>query len=196
MISDCPACHGAGRVIREPCAECGGHGRHPERKTIEVTIPPGIHAGQQVRLPDQGDAGDPGGPRGDLFVVVDVAEDGFFERDGDDLFCQAPIRFTQAALGGQIEVPTLTGPHQVTLKPGTQSGEVIRLPGLGLPDLRTGRRGNIKVQVVVEVPRKLSRPETDLLKQLSQAEARSALPHHEKFAERMKKYFGGGKKQG
>ena len=194
MISDCPACHGAGRVIREPCPDCNGHGRHAARKTIEVTIPAGIHAGQQIRLPDQGDAGDPGGPRGDLFVVVDVAEDGFFERDGDDLFCQAPIRFTQAALGGKIEVPTLTGPHTVTLKPGTQSGEVIRLAGLGLPDLRSGRRGNINVQVIVEVPRKLSRAETDLLKQLSEAEAKSTLPLHEKFSERMRKYFSGGKK--
>jgi molecular chaperone DnaJ len=192
MITDCGHCGGSGKVINDPCPDCRGAGRKSEQKTIEIVIPPGIHAGQQVRLADQGDAGEPGGQRGDLYVVVDVAADPFFEREGNHLFCRVPIGFAQAALGGEIEVPTLNGPHKLTLKPGTQSGEVLRLDGKGLPDIHGFARGDLLVQVIVEVPQKLSRQQKDLLQQYAAAEAKSPLPQREKFLERLRKYFADG----
>ena len=192
MISECPQCSGRGVVITNPCPDCHGHGRRPERKTIEVSIPAGIHSGQQIRLAGQGDAGQPGGPRGDLFVVVDVAHDPFFERDGNNLFCRVPISFTQAALGGNIEVPTLTGPYTLKLKAGTQSGEVLRLSGKGLPDLRGHHTGDILVQVIVEVPKKLSSTQQQLLRQYAETEGKSVLPQQKGFLERLADYFSNG----
>jgi len=192
MISECPQCIGRGTVITSPCPDCRGHGRRPERKTIEVSIPAGIHGGQQIRLAGQGDAGEPGGPRGDLFVVVDVADDPFFERDGNNLFCRVPVSFTQVALGGHLEVPTLTGPYTLTLKAGTQSGEVLRLVGKGLPDLRGHRSGDILVQVIVEVPKKLSSTQQELLRQYAETEGKSVLPQQRGFLERLADYFSNG----
>ena len=192
MISECPQCGGRGTVITSPCPDCRSHGRRPERKTIEVSIPAGIHSGQQIRLAGQGDAGEPGGLRGDLFVVVDVADDPFFERDGNNLFCRVPVSFTQSALGGNIEVPTLTGPYTLTLKPGTQSGEVLRLAGKGLPDLRGHRSGDILVQAIVEVPKKLSSRQRELLGQYAETEGKSVLPQQKGFLERLANYFSNG----
>ncbi|NLX59968.1 MAG: molecular chaperone DnaJ [Phycisphaerae bacterium] len=195
MITECPQCGGRGTVIADPCPDCRGHGRRPQRKTIEVSIPPGIHSGQQIRLSGQGDAGEPGGPRGDLFVVIDVADDPMFERDGNNLFCRVPIGFAQAALGGDVEVPTLTGPYTLTLSAGTQSGEVIRLSGKGLPDLHGHRSGDILVQVIVEVPRKLTSRQKELLREYAESEGKSVLPERKGFLERLAKYFANGGKQ-
>jgi len=195
MITECPQCGGRGTVIADPCPDCRGHGRRPQRKTIEVSIPPGIHSGQQIRLSGQGDAGEPGGPRGDLFVVIDVANDPMFERDGNNLFCRVPIGFAQAALGGDVEVPTLTGPYTLTLSAGTQSGEVIRLSGKGLPDLHGHRSGDILVQVIVEVPRKLTSRQKELLREYAESEGKAVLPERKGFLERLAKYFANGGKQ-
>lgn len=195
MITECPQCGGRGTVIADPCPDCRGHGRRPQRKTIEVSIPPGIHSGQQIRLSGQGDAGEPGGPRGDLFVVIDVADDPMFERDGNNLFCRVPIGFAQAALGGDVEVPTLTGPYTLTLSAGTQSGEVIRLSGKGLPDLHGHRSGDILVQVIVEVPRKLTSRQKELLREYAESEGKAVLPERKGFLERLAKYFANGGKQ-
>jgi molecular chaperone DnaJ len=192
MISDCPACHGAGKVIKDPCSECHGHGRVGQHKTIEVSIPAGVHAGQQIRLADQGDAGEPGGRRGDLYVVIDVDDDPVFQRDGDHLFVQVPISFTQAALGGEIQVPTLTGRQTMKLKAGTQSGEVLTLSGKGLPDLRGYHTGDLHVQVIVEVPRKLSSQQKELLQKFAESEGHSQMPGRQDFFEKLKKYFGNG----
>jgi len=191
MITQCPSCGGSGKVISNPCTDCRGGGRRPEKKTIEVVIPPGIHAGQQVRLAGQGDAGEPGGPRGDLFVVVDVAADPLFDREGNNLFCRVPISFVQAAFGGDVEVPTLHGMKKVSLKPGTQSGEVLKLEGQGLPDVHGFARGDMLVQVIVEVPPKLSAKQRELLRQFAESEGKGHLPQREKFLERLRSYFGG-----
>lgn len=192
MISDCPACHGAGKVIKEPCGQCHGHGRVDQHKTIEVTIPAGVHAGQQIRLADQGDTGEPGGRRGDLYVVIDVADDPIFHRDGDNLFVQVPISFAQAALGGEIQAPTLTGRHAMKLKAGTQSGEVLTLSGKGLPDVRGYHHGDLLVQVIVEVPRKLSSQQKELLQKYAETEGIAQMPSRQNFFEKLKKYFGNG----
>ena len=192
MVSDCQQCRGSGKVIKDPCPECHGAGRRSQAKTLEVSIPAGVHAGQQIRLAGQGDAGDPGGQRGDLYVVIDVADDPIFERDGNNLFCQVPISFTQAALGADIQAPTLAGREAMTIKPGTQSGEVITLSGKGLPDLRGFRQGDLLVQVIVEVPRKLSAEQKDLLRRYAESEGKSVLPQREKFLERLRKYFANG----
>ena len=193
MVSTCPQCGGSGKVISDPCPGCRGAGQQAKKKTIEVTIPAGVHAGQQIRLAGQGDAGDPGGRRGDLYVVIDVADDPIFERDGRNLFCQVPISFTQAALGAQIEVPTLTGRQRMKIKPGTQSGEIVRLQGKGLPDLRGFRNGDLLFQVIVEVPKKLTAEQKELLGRYAETEGRSPLPQRENFFERLRKYFGNGK---
>ena len=193
MISECPSCRGAGKVIKDPCSNCGGQGRTPKRKTLEVTIPAGVHSGQQIRLSGQGDAGEPGGARGDLYVVIDVADDPIFERDGNNLFCQVPISFTQSALGGAIEVPTLTGRETMKLKGGTQSGEVLTLSGKGLPDIRGFRHGDLLVQVVVEVPRKLSGKQKELLRQYAETEKAAPMPGRQGFLDKLKTYFGNGK---
>jgi len=192
MVSDCPQCRGSGKVIKDPCPECHGAGRRSQAKTIEVSIPAGVHAGQQIRLAGQGDAGEPGAPRGDLYVVIDVAQDPIFERDGNNLFCQVPISFTQAALGAEIQAPTLAGREAITIKAGTQSGEVITLAGKGLPDLRGFRQGDLLVQVIVEVPRRLSAEQKDLLGRYAESEGKSVLPQREKFLERLRKYFANG----
>lgn len=193
MVSDCPECRGTGQVIRDPCADCAGHGRRQRKKTIEVNIPAGVHTGQQIRLAGQGDAPpEPGGVRGDLFVVIDVAEDPIFQRDGNDLYCQVPVSFAQAALGADIQIPTIAGPESLEIKSGTQSGEVIRVTGKGLPDVRGFSPGDLFVQVVVEVPRKLSAEQKELLKKYAETEGKNVLPQQENFFEKLKRYFANG----
>ena len=190
MVTECPQCGGQGRIVKDPCNECRGHGRVSRQTEIEVQVPPGIQAGQQIRLSGQGDAGEGGGPPGDLFVAVDVREDTIFQREGDDIFCQVPVSFTQAALGGKIEIATLEGLEVLELRAGVQSGEVISLRDRGLPDLRSGRRGNLLVQVIVEVPRKLTKRQEELLRQYAETEKKNVLPQRESFFERVRKYFG------
>ena len=189
MVTECPQCGGQGRIVRDPCPECRGHGRVSHQTKIEVQVPAGIQAGQQIRLSGQGDAGEGGGPPGDLFVAVDVREDPIFQRDGDDIFCQAPISFTQAALGGKLAIATLEGPEELEIRPGTQSGEVLTLRERGLPDLRDRRRGNLLVQVIVEVPKKVNKRQEELLREYAETEKKHVLPQRESFFERVRKYF-------
>jgi molecular chaperone DnaJ len=153
--SPCPTCRGRGSVIEAPCRQCRGQGRRAERRTVSVAVPGGVESGQRVRVVGQGHAGEPGAPAGNLYVRVTVQDDPRFERDGDDLLCAVDLTMTQAALGCEIEVPTLEGTARIECKPGTQPGEVRVLRGLGVPALRGGRRGDLKVLVNVLVPRRL-----------------------------------------
>ena len=165
----CRACDGRGQVITDPCSACRGNGRTEVRRTIEVEIPPGVDTGNRIRYSGEGDAGDPGAPRGDLEFVIRVREHKFFHRDGHNLVCQWPITFGQAALGGPIEITTLTG-QKVThnLSRGIQTHEVIRLAGHGMPNPRGGRKGDLLVQVVVETPTNLTPEQEQLLRQLAE----------------------------
>jgi len=190
IITDCPRCRGQGIVIRDPCKECGGHRFVSRQRTIEIQVPAGIDDGQRIRVPGQGDAGEPGGPRGDLYVEVQLAHHPFFERHGRDLLCQVPISFVQAALGAEVEVPTLEGTEKMALPRGTQSGDLARLRGRGLPDIQGRGRGDLLVQLVVEVPKKLSHRQEELLREFAEGERKGVLPQRESFLEKLAKYLG------
>ncbi len=166
----CPKCRGTGQVLGDPCPKCNGQGRCPANTSLKVKIPPGVETGTTLRLSGQGEPGIDGGPPGDLLVVIHVKEHEFFHREGDDLYCEVPISFAQAVLGTQIELPTITG-RKVTLKvpPGTQSGQLLRLKGQGLPSM-DGGRGHLYVRVYVEVPKKITKRQEELLKEFDEIE--------------------------
>jgi molecular chaperone DnaJ len=166
VAQTCRQCGGAGRVITKACNECRGHGVVARQRKLTVRIPPGIASGQRLRLHGEGEAGAAGGPPGDLYVVVHVKEDQTFKRDGDDLFCRVPVTFPVVALGGEIRVPTLSGREKVTIPEGTQSGQVFRLRGKGMPNVSGRGRGDLHVIVDVVTPKKLTKEERRLLEQL------------------------------
>ncbi|HEX8205459.1 MAG TPA: molecular chaperone DnaJ [Solirubrobacteraceae bacterium] len=163
----CDVCHGDGRVPEQPCSECEGRGRTVEERTLRVDIPAGIEDGQRIRLAGRGHAGEAGAPDGDLYVAVRVRPDERFVRDGNDLVTALDVPAPLAALGATLEVETLDGPAEVEVKPGTQPGEVVTLRGKGVPDLRRGRPGDLRVIVNVVIPRSLSKRQRELLQELS-----------------------------
>ena len=189
MVRPCPECRGAGSIVREKCAECGGSGRRPLKRKIRVKIPAGIRDGQIIRVSGEGEPGTGGGPRGDLHVVVSVAEHGLFERDGNDLVLRLPIGYAQAALGAKVAVPTLGGGRvDLTIAPGTQHGQVHKVVQKGLPDLRTGKRGDLIVQTLIEVPRKLTERQEELLREYAETEDHEVMPHSKGFFDRLRGY--------
>ena len=163
----CPACQGAGQIIRERCAECRGQGRIEREKTIELRIPPGVDTGTRLRVTGEGEPGPNGGPAGDLYVVLDVKEHPFFERRGADLYCTIPLSVAQAALGTELQVSGLNGDEKLKIPEGTQSGAVFRIKGKGLADPRGGGKGDLYYHVRVLTPTKLTREQRKLLEQLA-----------------------------
>lgn len=188
-VVDCPNCRGRGTTIDKPCRDCRGSGRSPKEVVLNVKIPAGIHEGQRIRVRGEGEPGSSGVSRGDLHCIVQVRDHPFFVRDGDDLVCRLPISFTQAALGAQVEVPTLAGASPLRIPPGTQFGAIFRLPGKGLPNLRTGRPGDEIVQVMIEIPKKLSREQEELLRRFAATEDSNVMPESKGFFDRVKEYF-------
>lgn len=185
----CPACRGSGTVVRDRCPDCRGSGRERKTARLTVTIPAGVDSGMQLRVRGEGEPGIRGGPRGDLYVDIYVKEHPLFQRDGINLTCRVPVGYTQAALGTALEIPTLNGRHELDVPPGTQPGEVFRLRGLGMPDPHGGRRGDLFVEVQVEVPRKLSSRQEELLRELAELEDADVSPHRKSFFEKVKEYF-------
>jgi molecular chaperone DnaJ len=165
-ITTCPSCSGAGRVLRTPCGACHGQGRVERRRRLSVRIPPGVDTGSQIRLSGEGEAGLRGGPPGDLYIVLKVKPHPQLRRQDEDVFYDLRINMIQAALGDRIEVPTLDGPVESAVPPGTQPGQTFRLAGRGMPDVRTGRRGDQFVKVQVVIPRDLSPEQRDLLRKV------------------------------
>jgi molecular chaperone DnaJ len=189
----CSACGGAGRIIKDPCRPCGGSGRVRKDKTLEVTIPPGVDDGTRIRLAGEGEMGLRGAPAGDLYVFLSVRTHQFFQRDGSDLQCRVPIPMAKAALGGQIEVPTIDGARsQVTVPAGTQSGQQFRLRGKGMTILRSAGRGDLYIEVVVETPVKLTKRQKELLLEFEKAGAdgSGAHPESEGFFAKVKELWG------
>jgi molecular chaperone DnaJ len=187
----CRGCGGRGYIITDPCPSCHGQGRVTVRRTLDINIPAGAYTGLQLAVRGEGEAGAPGAARGDLICEVHVREHALFKRDGHDLVCQVPITFSQAALGGDIEVPTLEGrpiPH--TLKAGLQSGDVVRIPGHGLPHLRTGRKGDLLLVVAVETPRHLTKRQQELFRELAEIDRKHVSPQRKSFFEKLKGLFG------
>jgi molecular chaperone DnaJ len=190
MVSDCPACHGQGQVIKDHCKKCVGAGQTPGKRKLSVKIPKGIHDGQAIRVAGEGEPGTRGGPHGDLHVVVRVREHELFNRDQDDLILRMPVSFTQTSLGATVGVPTLGGEEeQVTIKQGTQHGEVLRITSRGLPNLRNGHRGNLLVVLLIEIPTKLTDEQAQLLRAFADTEDHSVMPHQKGFWEKMKSYI-------
>lgn len=164
----CGACGGEGRVVSDPCTDCSGNGLVRKSEKISLKVPPGVDTGDRTRVRGRGNAGKRGGPAGDLLVEMKVKPHPFFERNGADLHCRFPVSFTTAALGGEVEVPTLTGSVRLKIRAGTQSGRVFRLPGRGVKPARGGRKGNLFCHIEVETPVQLSRAQKRLLQQFDQ----------------------------
>ncbi len=162
----CPACQGAGQIIRERCPDCRGQGRIEREKVIELRIPPGVDTGTRLRVAGEGEPGPNGGPAGDLYVVLEVKEHAFFERRGADLYCTIPISIPQATLGTELQVPGLNGEERLKIPEGTQSGAVFRLKGKGLADPRGGGKGDLYYHVRVLTPTKLTREQRKLIEDL------------------------------
>jgi molecular chaperone DnaJ len=162
----CPACQGAGQIIKERCPDCRGQGRIERDKTIDLRIPAGVDTGTRLRVPSEGEAGANGGPSGDLYVVLDVKEHPYFERRGADLYCTIPVSIAQAALGADLPVPGLSGEERLKIPEGTQGGAVFRIKGHGLPDPRGGGKGDLYYHVRVLTPSKLTREQRKIMEQL------------------------------
>ncbi len=197
MVVACPACRGRGTVIKEKCGTCHGRGRVGKKRSLSVKIPAGVHHGQAVRVQGEGEppaaehSPDGTGVRGDLHVVVRVEDHELFERDGDHLLMEMPISFTQASLGAELEVPTLEGSESLTIKKGTQYGELLRIEGAGLPNLRTGRRGDLVVIVKIETPKKLTSKQEELLRAFAETEDKHVNPESHGFFKKITDLLGG-----
>jgi molecular chaperone DnaJ len=173
----CPKCHGSGKIIPEPCAACSGAGRIKRNKTLEVKIPAGIDNGMRIRSTGNGEPGTNGGPAGDLYVEIHIKAHAVFQREGDDLHCEMPISFTKATLGGEIEVPTLSGKVSFTIPEGTQSGKTFRLKSKGIKGVRSGYHGDLFCHVVVETPVKLNEKQKDLLREFDRLTLEGGAKH-------------------
>jgi molecular chaperone DnaJ len=188
----CPACQGRGEMIETPCPSCNGAGRVIRERTLSVTIPVGVEDGTRIRLAGEGAAGVRGGPPGDLYIFLSIKPHEFFQRDGADLFCRVPIAMTTAALGGQIEVPTIDGGRsRVKVPEGSESGKQFRLKAKGMPVLRSKQQGDLYIQVEVETPKNLSRKQRDLLKAFEEASNPDTSPASAGFFARVKEFFEG-----
>ncbi|WP_027091152.1 molecular chaperone DnaJ [Cohnella thermotolerans] len=183
----CSACGGRGKIIRERCTTCSGSGQVKRNRKIHVKIPAGVDDGSQLRISGEGESGLRGGPPGDLYLVLRVKPHDFFERDGDDIYCEVPLTFTQAALGDEIEIPTLTEKVKLKIPSGTQTGTYFRLKGKGVPKLRGYGQGDQHVKVTVVTPTQLTEEQKELLREFAAKSGESTNEQHQTLFERMKK---------
>jgi len=189
MRRTCPTCHGAGTRIESPCVECGGTGRVRREKTLKVKIPAGVYDGAQVRVAGEGEAGQQGAPAGDLYIVISLQPHPIFEREGPDLYCTMPITFPQAALGAEVDAPTLNGKVKIRIPAGTEGGKVFRLRGHGVPDVRAGHTGDLYVRVQIAVPKKLSARQKELLRQFAEETGDDVYPERTSFLGKVKEFW-------
>lgn len=185
----CPECRGAGEVISDPCKQCNGKGTDDQETRIKIRIPAGVDSGTRLRSSGNGDAGFRGGPAGDLYVFIHIKKHDVFEREGENLFCEVPIPFDVAALGGELKVPTLEGESSIKVPAGTQSGTIFRLRNKGIKDLSTGYKGDLHVEVQVEVPTKLNSDQKAKLKEFADSIGSKNSPRQESFFQKVKKCF-------
>src|ERR1700693_2863707 len=188
----CTACQGRGQVIDSPCPTCSGAGRVTRERTLSVNVPPGVEDGTRIRLAGEGEAGGRGGPAGDLYIFLSISAHPFFQRDGADLHCRAPISMTTAALGGEFEVPTIDGGKtRVKIPEGTQSGRRFRLQAKGMPVLRSKQTGDMYVQVIVETPQSLTKRQRELLNEFEKLSSQDTHPESAGFFGKVREFLGG-----
>jgi molecular chaperone DnaJ len=188
----CPKCHGTGKMVKDPCPTCNAAGRIKQHKTLSVKIPTGVDEGDRIRLSGEGEAGVNGGPTGDLYVVIHLKEHEIFQREGGNLHCEMPISFSTAALGGEIEVPTLDGSAKMKIPVETQTGAVFRLRGKGIKPLRSNEHGDLLVHVIVETPVKLTARQMELLRELetiNQQDSGKHSPRNKSWVDKAKAFF-------
>ncbi len=188
----CPNCHGRGEIIDDPCVGCGGAGRITRERSLSVNVPTGVEDGTRIRLAGEGEAGNRGGPAGDLYIFLSLKPHQFFQRDGADLFCRVPISMVTASLGGELTVPTIDGSDaKVKVPEGTQSGKQFRLRGKGMPVLRSRDVGDLYIQVVVETPQKLTKRQRELLMEFDQECSKDTHPESSGFFSKVREFFDG-----
>jgi molecular chaperone DnaJ len=185
----CPTCSGAGQTIANPCKRCDGAGRFQSTTRIKIKIPAGISDGSRIRVSRNGDAGSRGGAPGDLYVAIHIREHEIFEREDNDLFCEVPLSFGKATLGGELTVPTLEGRASIKIPHGTQTNTIFRLRDKGLQDVHTGRKGDLLVRVQIEVPTKLNAQQKENLQAFTESIGEENSPLHESFLEKAKRFF-------
>ena len=189
--STCPKCGGHGKVIESPCYRCNGQGRIAKRAQVAVQVPPGIEDGVRLRVAGQGEPGENGAPRGDLYCDIHVRPHPLFQREGSHLICELPISLTQAALGYELDMPTLKGATaKLRIPRGTQNGDVITLKGEGLPAMQSWGKGDLLVRIVVEVPTRLTARQEELLREFAELENKNQNPKWKNFWQKVKEYFG------
>lgn len=189
LQTTCPSCRGEGSVINDPCRSCRGKRFVIQRVTRDVTIPAGVDDEMRLRLEGEGEPSPDGGPRGDCYCFIHVEEHELFEREGRHLICRIPITYPQAALGAEVEIPTLDGPETLTIPAGTQPGDVFRLRRKGMPDIQGRGVGDLHVYVQVEIPKRLSEREEELLRELAEEEHSNVSPHRSSFLEKVRDFF-------
>jgi molecular chaperone DnaJ len=190
IAKTCGQCNGQGTVIKDPCRTCAGNGVQQRTQALSIKIPPGVDVGSRLKLRGEGEAGRNGAPAGDLYIVINVQEHPLFTRQENDIICEVPISFPQAALGGEIDVPTLEAKVKMKIPHGTQSGSVFRLKGKGAPDLRSAHRGDQLVRVTVETPRKLTSRQRELLEEFARNGGEEVSPLSKGFFDKVKEMFG------
>lgn len=190
MSSTCPACHGAGKVITKPCTKCHGSGQTKEKQHINIHLPPGIDDGMRLKMSGYGDAGEGGGPSGDLYVFINLTPNDTFKREGDDVYIDLPITFTEAALGTKKEIPSLLGDTcRIAIPEGTQSGKILRVKGKGFPNVHGQGKGDLLVRVMVETPVNLSEKQKLLLEEFNKSEREENHPQKHTFFDKIKNFF-------
>ncbi|ATX82364.1 molecular chaperone DnaJ [Mariprofundus ferrinatatus] len=186
----CPSCHGSGTRIESPCQSCGGSGRTRVNKKLKVKVPAGVYDGAQVRVSGEGEAGEHGTPAGDLYIVISLKPHKIFERDGADLYCTMPVTFPQAALGAEVDAPTLEGKIKIRIPAGTEGGRVFRLRGHGVPDVRAGgQKGDLYVRMQIAVPKKMSSKQEQLLREFADETGDDVYPERSSFLGKVKDFW-------
>lgn len=190
MTSVCPQCYGKGKTITDPCSECHGDGRVKKKQHVKIKVPPGVDTGMRLRMSGYGDAGEAGGLAGDLYVFISVEPHSVFQREGDDIFVELPLSFSEAALGCKKELPTPHGSScRVSIPEGTQSGKILRVKGEGAPNVHGRGRGDMLINVSVETPVSLNDAQKDLLRQFGELEKDQNSPRKRSFFDKLKVFF-------
>lgn len=189
MSSSCPQCGGEGKIITDPCPECRGQGRLREKQHVKVHIPAGVDTGMRLKMSGYGDAGENGGPPGDLYVFINVDAHSFFQREGDDILLELPVGFAEAALGAKKEIPTLSGASMLTIPEGTQTNKLFRIRGQGFPNVHGKGKGDLLIRIVVETPTHLTESQKKLLQEFGETEGVDNLPQKKSFMEKIKSFF-------